>query len=257
MILKFIESIGKEFYIGKLLNKEKLKRIILFLKNLVFFQFYKSQIPHHAFQFSFLSFPVIFLTSLCTGAVLTIQTFTGLSFLAGPNTIARVVTPAIIRELGPVLTGLMIAGRIASSIAAELATMNTMDQINALRILSINPIKYLVLPRVFVGIFLMPLLLIIADVISLLGSYLVVTLKFKILSLIYIKAIVKFFTWEDLRIGIIKAFFFGGIITITGCFKGITSTKDSAGVGKSTTESVVLSSILILLFNYILTLLFF
>jgi phospholipid/cholesterol/gamma-HCH transport system permease protein len=257
MILKFIETIGKLTSLEKILCKENIGRIFSFIRNLIFFQFYKSQILHHAFQFSFLSLSVIFLTAICTGAVLTIQTFTGLSFLAGPTTIAKVVVPAIIRELGPVLTGLMIAGRIASSIAAEIATMNTMEQINALRILSINPIKYLVLPRVFVGILLMPFLLIVADVISLLGSYLVVTLKFNITSLIYIEAINEFFEWKDFRIGIIKAFFFGGIITMVGSFKGLNSNKDSAGVGRATTEAVVLSSILILLFNYLLTIIFF
>jgi phospholipid/cholesterol/gamma-HCH transport system permease protein len=261
--LKFIENIG--FH-----AKEKCKKILLtpentslfkfifsFVKNLIFLQFYKSQILKQAFQFSFLSLSVIFLTALCTGAVLTLQTYSGLGVFANAETMAKVVVPSIIRELGPVLTGLMIAGRISSSIAAEVATMKTMEQINALKILSINPIKYLVLPRVFVAIILMPILLIIADVISIFGSYLIVTLKFNITSGIYITALNNFFVMNDLIIGLVKSVFFGGIISIVGCFKGLQSSGNSAGVGTATTEAVVLASILVLVVNYILTFFFF
>lgn len=257
MILYTLETIGRLSFVKRTLAPNKIKKFFAFIKNLIFFQFYKSQIPHHAFEFSFLSLSVIFLTSLCTGAILTMQTFSGLSTFASPHSIAQVVVPAIIRELGPVLTGLMIAGRIASSIAAEIATMKTTDQISALRILSINPIKYLVLPRVFVGIMLMPILLTVADIISLLGSYLVVTLKFNITSSIYLEALNGFFDWEDFRVGIAKSISFGAIITLVGSFKGLTSSKDSAGVGRATTEAVVLSSILVLICNYLLTLIFF
>lgn len=250
-----VEGIGGFFrhIIGVLFSME----VFNFLKNLIFLQFYKSQLFKAAFQFSFLSLSVIFLTALCTGAVLTLQTYSGLGFFASASSVARVVTPAIIRELGPVLTGLMIAGRISSSIAAEIATMKTTEQVNALKTLLIDPVKYLVLPRVFAGMLLMPVLLVIADVISALGSYLVVTAKFDITPAIYIEALNTYFVMKDFWVGIIKSIFFGFIITTVGCYKGLSSSGNSAGVGIATTEAVVISSISILFINYILTLLFF
>jgi phospholipid/cholesterol/gamma-HCH transport system permease protein len=238
-------------------SRIKFNNIIVFIRDLIFLQFYKSQLLKRAFEFSFLSLSVVFLTALCTGAVLTLQTYSGLGFFATPNSIAKVVVPAIIRELGPVLTALMVTGRISSSIAAEISTMKTTDQINALTTLSINPIKYLVLPRVFVGITLMPFLLLIGDVISILGSFLIVTIKFDITPSIYIVSVASVFEWKDLMVGIVKSLVFGGIITTVGCAKGLNSSGDSAGVGVATTEAVVLSSVLILFLNYFLTLVFF
>lgn len=244
-------------YLVKGITKERYQSASMFLKNLVFLQFYKSQILQATFQFSFLSLSVIFLTALCTGAVLTLQTYSGLGFFANADSVARVVVPAVIRELGPVLTGLMIAGRISSSFAAEIATMKTMEQLNALKTLSINPIKYLVLPRVFVGVLLMPVLLIIANVIAILGSYSIVILKFDVTGNSYISAINTYFSMSDFKVGMIKALFFGFIITVVGCFKGMNSSGNSAGVGVATTEAVVFASILILFTNYLLTLTFF
>ena len=248
-------TIKKQFIL--FLKMEQTKKVLSFLKDLAFLNFYKSQILKQAFYFSFLSLFVIFLTAFCTGAVLTLQTYSGLGIFANSDSIAKVVVPSIVRELGPVLTGLMIAGRISSSIAAEIATMKTMEQVNALKTLSINPIKYLVMPRIFVSILLMPLLLTIADVISILGSYIVVVFKFNITSSIFIGSINNFFVLKDFLVGITKAVFFGFIITSVGCFKGLNSSGNSAGVGIATTEAVVFASILILIVNYILTALFF
>lgn len=257
--LKLIESIGVYLknHILQSTSIERCKFVVLFLRDLIFLQFYKSQLFKNAFQFSFLSLSVVFLTSICTGAVLTMQTYTGLGAFVTAESIARVIVPAIIRELGPVLTGLMVAGRIASSIAAEISTMKATQQLNALKMLSIDPIKYLVHPRVFVGIALMPILLIVGDVIAVFGSYLIVIFEFNITSEIYIQALSKFFVFKDFLIGIAKSICFGAIMTIVGCSKGFYSSEDSAGVGNATTESVVLSSVLILIVNYFLTLIFF
>jgi phospholipid/cholesterol/gamma-HCH transport system permease protein len=233
------------------------KKTYHFAKSLLFLQFYKKQLLKTSFEFSFLSLSVIFLTAICTGAVLTLQTFSGLGAFVSSDSVARVVVPAIIRELGPVLTGLMIAGRIASSIAAQIATMKTMDQINALKTLSIDPVKYLVLPRVFSGTFLMPILMVIANVIAILGSFLIMTLKFGTTPATYIESVVSFFELKDLQVGLVKAVFFGLVITLIGCFKGLNSKGNSEGVGIATTEAVVSSSILILFLNYFLTLIFF
>lgn len=262
-VLKYIESIGsfamrKIFFIqsGDRIT-DGIFNICVSVKNIVFLGFYKTQILKHAFQFSFLSLFVIFLTALCTGAVLTLQTYSGLGFFASSDSIARVVVPSIIRELGPVLTGLMIAGRISSSIAAEISTMKTSDQINALVTLSINPVKYLALPRIFVGIMLMPLLLTVADVISIFGSFLIAVGKFDIVSSIYINSLREYFILNDFIVGIVKSLFFGAIITTVGCLKGMQSQGGSSGVGIATTEAVVTASIMILLVNYLLTLTFF
>jgi phospholipid/cholesterol/gamma-HCH transport system permease protein len=135
--------------------------------------------------------------------------------------------------------------------------MKAMDQINALTTLSINPVKYLVLPRVFSGMILMPILMIIANVIAIFGSFLVIVIKFNTTPAIYIESLIEFFAIKDLNVGLIKAVFFGGIITITGSVKGLLAIGTSEGVGIATTEAVVTSSILILFFNYILTLIFF
>jgi phospholipid/cholesterol/gamma-HCH transport system permease protein len=263
MIIPFIESIGRysRNIIIKFCNIKSLKYLVNlcfdFLKNLIFLQFYKKQLLKFGFEFSFLSLPVIFLTSLCTGAVLTLQTFSGLGVFASSASVAKVVVPSIIRELGPVLTGLMIAGRVSSSVAAQIATMKTMDQINALKTLSINPIKYLVLPRVFIGILLMPILMIVGDIVAVFGSTLVMTIKFNVLYSSYLSSINDFFVFNDLMIGLLKALCFGFIITLIGCIKGFNSNGNSEGVGIATTESVVLASILILVINYTLTVLFF
>lgn len=263
MILNFVANVGKysrnTFF--TIFNIKSLISYLLvsfnFLKNLIFLQFYKKQLLKFGFEFSFLSLPVIFLTALCTGAVLTLQTFSGLGVFASSSSVAKVVVPSIVRELGPVLTGLMIAGRVASSVAAQISTMKTMDQISALKTLSIDPIKYLVLPRVFIGIILMPFLMIVGDAIAILGSALVMIIKFNTIYANYLNSINEFFVLKDLTIGLIKAVSFGFTITLIGCFKGLNSNGNSEGVGIATTEAVVLSSIFILLINYTLTLLFF
>jgi phospholipid/cholesterol/gamma-HCH transport system permease protein len=258
-VFELFEGVGRFFrtWILFLISGKLLLQILMFLRDLVFLKFYKKQVPKVAFEFSFLSLSVIFLTAICTGAVLTLQTFAGLGDFASGESVARVVVPAVIRELGPVLAGLMIAGRISSSIAAQIATMKAMDQVNALKTLSIDPIKYLVLPRVFSGVILMPILMIVANVIAMFGSFVIITLKFNLSAQMYFHSLVEFFEIHDLSIGLLKSIGFGFIITIVGCFKGLNSNGNSEGVGIATTEAVVMSSVLILIINYALTLAFF
>ena len=217
------------------------------------FKVYPKELFKHIFEISFFSLTVVCLTSIFTGAVLTLQAFIGLKFLADAQNLATVVVSAITRELGPVLTGLMISGRISSSIAAELSTMKNTDQINALTTLSINPDKYLKNPRILAGILVMPFLLTVSDVLSFLGSYLIVVLKFGLSGKLYINAVVSSFLFEDFLVGIVKAVIFGFIVTYTGTAMGFGSDLGSRGVGKATTEAVVLSSIWILIMNYIVS----
>ena len=229
------------------------KMIFKVIKSIVTVKFYVSQFPRYLLEISFFSIVVVFLTSIFTGAVLTMQAYKGLSFLMNSDTLASVVVSAIIRELGPVLTGLMIAGRISSSISAEISTMNNTDQVEALKTLSINPFRYLVVPRILAGVISMPLLLLLSDTVALMGSYFVATIQFSISQDLYLTSLVKYFNYTDCMVGVLKSVIFGAIITLVGCFKGLSAARGSEGVGRATTESVVLSSILILVFNYIIS----
>lgn len=234
-----------------------LKLLLSSLFGVLCFRIYKKEFFKSSFEIFFYSLPVIFLTSFFTGAVLTIQTYSGLEWLANSNTVARVVTVAITTELGPVLTGLMISGRIASAIAAEIATMNVMDQINALRTLSINPYRYLVYPKILACLIVMPLLLVISNTIGIMGSWFMVTFKYGLSSYQFLNDIKEYLVIYKLMAGLTKAVLFGFFISFVACFVGLNSTEGASGVGKATTNAVVISSILILIGNYFITFIFF
>jgi phospholipid/cholesterol/gamma-HCH transport system permease protein len=230
----------------------------LVLKDIILFQFYRSVFFNNLFSCFLFSLPVVFLTSFFTGAVLTIQTYSGLGNFASVSSLANVISLSIIKELGPVITGLMISGKLASSLAAEIATMKTGDQINALKTLSINPRKFITSPTVLAVVCTMPFLLIFSDLIGFLGSFTVV--KFKILSIpttIYITTVINYIAIRDILISILKVLVFGLCISFCACYVGINSKEGSMGVGFATTNSVVISSILILITNYIITSMFF
>jgi phospholipid/cholesterol/gamma-HCH transport system permease protein len=206
----------------------------------------------------FYSLPVVGLTALFSGAVLALQSYTGFSrFAPADSSVATIVVLSITRELGPVLTGLMLSGRVGSSIAAELATMRVTEQIDALYTLSCNPIKYLVAPRVFVLSIGLPMLVIVADIIGVFGGYLVSVYKLGFNEALYIQNTFKFLYAFDVYSGLIKAFAFGFIISSVGCYFGYNSNKGASGVGFATTMSVVASSVLILCSNYLITELMF
>lgn len=235
----------------------EVKEMLKILFGVLTFGFYKKAFVRNIIEISFFSLPVIFLTSFFTGAVLTMQASNGLSFLAGPATLANIVVSAIIKELGPVLTGLMISGRIASALAAEISTMKVSDQIEALKTLKIEPNQLLVMPKVCASIFAMPILIIISDFIALLGSWTVAVFHLNYNGDLYVNTVFNYITAFDMCVGIFKAVVFGLIITYVGTRYGINSDGSSSGVGKSTTLAVVASSILILVFNYIITYSFF
>ncbi len=228
----------------------------IFIK-IITFRYYKKQLFRGIIEISFFSLPVIFLTSFFTGAVLTMQASTGLSFLSGPDTLSKVVVSAIVRELGPVLTGLMISGRIASALAAEISTMKVSDQIEALKTLKIDPNKLLVIPKIVGALISMPILITISNCIAFLGSWTVAVFHLKYNSILYTYTMYTYLDASDYGVGILKSIVFGFIITYIGTYFGLNSDGSSAGVGKSTTLAVVVSSILILVFNYIITYSFF
>jgi phospholipid/cholesterol/gamma-HCH transport system permease protein len=203
------------------------------------------------------SLPVIGMTAIFSGAVLALQGYEGFSRFSAQGSIATIVVLSITRELGPVLAGLMISGRVGAAMAAEIATMRVTEQIDALYTLSTEPIKYLVTPRLIACVLMLPCLVLIGDVIGVMGGYLVSVYKLEFNSSYYILNTFANLKSIDVVSGMVKAAVFGLIISIIGCYSGYNAEKGAQGVGKATTSAVVNSSILILLSNYCLTQLFF
>jgi phospholipid/cholesterol/gamma-HCH transport system permease protein len=208
-------------------------------------------------EIGFYSLPVVGLTSIFAGMVLALQSYTGFARFSAEGAIANVVVLSITRELGPVLAGLMVAGRIGAAMAAEIGTMRVTEQIDALTTLSTNPMKYLVAPRLIAGFLMMPLLVLVADVIGVFGGYLVAVHKLGFNPSNYLQSTWDFLEFSDVLSGLVKASAFGFIITLMGCYHGYNSKGGAQGVGMATTNAVVSASILILCSDYILTEIFF
>ncbi len=203
------------------------------------------------------SLPVVAMTAFFSGAVLALQSYTGFSRFSAEGSIATVVVLSITRELGPVLAGLMVAGRVGASIAAEIGTMRVTEQIDALYALSTDAIKYLVTPRVLAAVITLPLLVLIGDIIGVMGGYLVSIHKLGFNSSRYINNTIEYLEAIDVISGLVKAAVFGFIISVMSCYHGYYSEKGAKGVGRATTAAVVSSSILILISNYLITEIFF
>lgn len=219
--------------------------------------FYIKSLLHQFMFIGFYSLPVVGMTAIFSGAVLALQSYTGFARFSAESSIPTVVVLSITRELGPVLAGLMVAGRVGASIAAEIGTMRVTEQIDALYTLSTDPIKYLVTPRIIAGIISLPCLVLVGDVIGVMGGYLVSIYKLDFNSALYISRTFKYLEAIDVVSGLVKAGVFGFIITSISCFNGFYCEKGAKGVGTSTTKAVVTSSVLILLSNYFITELFF
>jgi len=208
-------------------------------------------------EIGYYSLPVVGLTGLFAGMVLALQSYTGFARFSAEGAIANVVVLSITRELGPVLAGLMVAGRIGAAMAAEIGTMRVTEQIDALTTLSTNPMKYLVVPRLLAGVTMMPFLVLIADIIGVFGGYIVAVYKLGFNPSIYIQNTMDFMEFHDIASGLVKAAVFGFIVTLMGCYHGYNSRGGAQGVGAATTNAVVSSAIMILCFDYILTEIFF
>jgi phospholipid/cholesterol/gamma-HCH transport system permease protein len=219
--------------------------------------FYVRSIGRQMIEIGYFSLPVVGLTAIFTGMVLALQSYTGFARFSAEGAIARVVVVSITRELGPVLAGLMVAGRIGAAMAAEIGTMRVTEQIDALTTLSTNPMKYLVAPRLIAGVCMMPLLVIVADIIGVFGGYIVAVYKLGFNPANYLESTWDAFEVEDFVSGLVKAAAFGLIVTLMGCYHGYTSKGGAQGVGQATTNAVVSASILILCFDYVLTEMFF
>ncbi len=219
--------------------------------------FFPKQIIRQLIDIGYYSLPVVGMTALFTGMVLALQSYTGFTRFNAESAVASVVVLSITRELAPVLAGLMVAGRIGASIAAEIGTMRVTEQIDALSTLSVNPFKYLIAPRILAGTLMLPALVFVGDIIGVFGGYVV-----SIYSLDFSPGGYLSQTWEtmeaiDVISGLVKAGVFGFIVAMMGCYHGFNSGRGAQGVGAATTNAVVSSSILILIFNYILTQVFF
>lgn len=219
--------------------------------------FFGRNVLRQFMDVGYYSLPVVGLTALFTGMVLALQSYTGFARFNAEGAIASVVVLSVTRELAPVLAGLMVAGRVGASIAAEIGTMRVTEQVDALSTLSVNPFKYLIVPRVIAGTLMLPVLVLIGDVIGVYGGYVVSIHVLGFSAGSYLTQ-----TWDilqpvDVISGLVKAGVFGFIVTLMGCYHGYNSGRGAQGVGAATTAAVVSASILILIFNYILTQVFF
>jgi len=256
-IFTLLEKVGH----FTLLNLANLGKITIFAANSVAAcftpPFYPRLILRQFLQIGYFSLPVVGLTAIFSGAVLALQSYSGFSRFNAESTIATVVVLSITRELGPVLAGLMVAGRVGASMAAAIGTMKVTEQLDALRTLSTNPFKYLIAPRIIAGVLMLPLLVLVADVIGVMGGYLVSVHSLGFSPGPYIASTFKFLEQIDVVSGLTKAAFFGFVISVMGCYFGYNSKGGAEGVGIATTNAVVSASIAILLLNYIITGIFF
>ena len=215
--------------------------------------FYLKAVLAQMIEIGFYSLPVVALTTLFSGMVIALQTYEAVSQFSAEGAVAMVVRVAVIRELAPVMAGLMVAGRIGAAMAAEIGTMRVTEQIDALSTLSTNPFKYLIAPRVLAGIVMLPILVLIGDVIGICGGYMIGVYKLDFNATTYLTNTWTYLKPMDIISSMTKAGVFGFIITLLGCYNGFQSQGGAQGVGRATTNAVVSSSILILIFNYILT----
>jgi phospholipid/cholesterol/gamma-HCH transport system permease protein len=223
------------------------------LASLVSPPIYGRLIAIQILRIGYFSLPVVGLTAFFTGGALALQIYVGSNRFGVESVVPNIVVLGITRELGPVIAGLMVAGRVAAAIAAEIGTMRVTEQIDALTTLSTNPIKYLVVPRLIAAVVTLPVLVIVADAIGVFGGYVVATESLGLNGPIYLKNTVDFVTHDDVISGVIKIAVFGFIIALLGCYNGFHSKGGAQGVGAATTYAVVSSSILILAANYFLT----
>lgn len=217
---------------------------------------YVREILRQCLKVGYYSLPVVGLTAVFIGAALALNIYTGGSRFNAEQFVPNIVVLGITRELGPVLAGLMLAGRVSAGIAAEIGAMRVTEQIDALLTLSAKPARYLYAPRVIAGILTLPLLVLVADIIGVLGGYLVAVGTLEFNGSLYLKNSWGFVTSNDIWSGVIKAAVFGGIIAIMGCYQGDRSKGGAGGVGRAATLAVVGAAVLILASNYILTSIF-
>lgn len=254
--MKFLETIGK-ITIARLtalgavtlLYFESMRRV-----------FKKPRISSIVNQMSHLgvdSLMIVSLTLLFTGVVITLQTASQFIKFGAESTLGAVVAIATGRELGPVLVGIVCAGRVGSAITAEISTMKVTEQIDALKVMAVNPTDYLIVPRMIACMIVVPLLTVFGDIIGVFGGLVTAVFYSGISSIVFFNSIEIYCNSFDITGGVIKAIFFGSIIAVLGCYYGLHSPNGAEGVGKATTKTVVSSIIAIFVFNALLTFVLF
>jgi phospholipid/cholesterol/gamma-HCH transport system permease protein len=219
--------------------------------------FYIREFLQSLLFIGFFSLPVVGLTALFTGGALALQIYAGGARFNAETVVPSIVAIGIVRELGPVLGGLMVAGRVAASIAAEVGTMKVTEQIDALVTLSTHPMKYLTVPRVLAATLVLPVLVAIGDAIGIMGGYLIGVYRLDFNAAAYMSNTLDFLLVRDVVSGLVKASVFGFIVALMGCYHGMNSGRGAQGVGRATTNAVVSASVLILASNFVLTEIFF
>lgn len=219
--------------------------------------FYFREFGQALLTIGYNSLPVVGMTTLFTGGALALQIYAGGARFNAEEVVPSIVAIGMVRELGPVLGGLMVAARVASSIAAEIGTMKVTEQIDALTTLSTDPMKYLTVPRVLAATISVPILVAVGDSIGIFGGYLVGTGRLGFNPAAYLKNTVDFLEMWDIMSGIIKGAVFGFLVALIGCYHGMNSGRGAQGVGRATKSAVVSASVMIFAANYLLTELFF
>lgn len=215
--------------------------------------YYPLRLAEQLMMIGWFSLPVVALTAIFTGAALAQQIYTGGSRFNAESSVPAVVVIAIVRELGPLLTGLMIAGRASSAMAAEIGTMRVTEQLDAMETLRTDPFRYLIAPRLFACVIALPALVSVANVIGIFGGYLLSIFKFGFNPASYLETTHSILVADDVVISLVKAAVFGFIIALMGCYNGLRAKGGAAGVGRATTNAVVSAFVLILLANLLLT----
>jgi phospholipid/cholesterol/gamma-HCH transport system permease protein len=245
-VLTFLGAIGSTVLFG-----------FVGLSHLVRPPFYGRLFWRSFVDFAYFSLPVVAMTAIFSGMVIALQSYTGFARYGATSAVANIVLISVVRELAPVLAGLMVAGRVGAAMAAELGTMRVTDQIDALRTLSTDPMKYLIAPRLLAGLLALPLLVLVADILGVMGGFIVATAKLGFSAHSYLTNSINFLQWNDVNLSLVKAAVFGLLVSLMGCYHGFNSRGGAQGVGAATTSAVVSASILILGFDYALTELFF
>lgn len=233
--------------------QEYVRLCVLAFRGTISRPFYRYDLVEQLDAIGVASMTVVLLTGFFTGAVLALQSGLTLDQFGARPVVGRLVSASMIKELGPVLTALMLTGRIGSGIAAELGSMAVTDQINALRALGTDPVRKLVVPRVLAGIFMAPVLTVISDFIGILGGWVVARYQLQVSSSLYWASITKGLYMNDVWMGLSKPFVFGFLIATIACHVGLRTTGGTAGVGKSTTASVVAGSVAVIAADFFVT----
>jgi phospholipid/cholesterol/gamma-HCH transport system permease protein len=248
-----VESIGKTVITFTTETGRVLLLLVTTLRQMLVPPLGYQEIMRQARHVGVSSVPVVLVTALFSGMVLSLQSYTSLERLGAESLVGSIVALSMTKEMGPVLTGLIVAGRAGAAMAAELGTMRVTEQIDALETLAANPVKYLIVPRFLAGFVMLPALTVISDVVGITGGYMVTVGVYGASSAQYMKRTWEFLELDDIYVGLVKAAFFGASLALLSCYRGFYSEGGAEGVGRATTGAVVVSFMTILISDYFLS----